>query len=71
MEAIVKQRSETPREILPPFTLPYPLLRHRWWNRSVSQETLAEIVLALVTLTMVGGMLWGFFHALNEWQLGL
>jgi hypothetical protein len=70
MEAIVKHRAETSREILSPFTLPHSFLRHRWWNRSVSQETLAETVLALVTLIMVGGMLWGFFQALNQWHLG-
>jgi len=70
METIVGQRPETSREILPPFTLPYSFLHRRWWNRSVRQETFAELVLALVTLTMVGGMLWGFFQALNQWHLG-
>ena len=71
METIVGQRPETSREILPPFTLPHSFLRRHWWNRSVQQEILAEMVLALVTLTMVGGMLWGFFQALNQWQLGV
>ena len=71
MEAIVKQRAETSREILPPFTRPHSFLHRRWWNRSVQQETFAEMVLALVTLTMVGGMLWGFFQALNQWHLGV
>ncbi len=71
METIVGQRPETSREILSPFTLPYSFLRRPWWNRSVRQETFAEMVLALVTLLMVGGMLWGFFQALNQWQLGV
>jgi hypothetical protein len=70
MEAIVKQRVETSREVLPPFTLPHSFLHRDWWNRSVPQETLAEIVLTAVTLAMVGGMLWGFFQALNQWHLG-
>jgi hypothetical protein len=71
METLVGQRPETSREILPPFTLPYSFSRHSWWNQSAQQETVAELVLALVTLSMVGGMLWGFFQALNQWQLGV
>ncbi|NOT54464.1 MAG: hypothetical protein HOP18_07655 [Deltaproteobacteria bacterium] len=71
METITEQGLETSRGSLPPFTLPYTFNRHHWWNRSVRQETVVEMGLALVTLLMVGGMLWGFFRALNQWQLGV
>lgn len=70
METIAGQGLETSRGTLPPFTLPYCFSRRSWLHRSIQQETLAELVLAVVTLTMVGGMLWGFFRALHQWQFG-
>ncbi len=70
MEAIIGQRTDTAREILPPFTQPHSFLRRRWWNRNVTQENLAELILAVTTLAMVGGMLWGFFQALTHWRFG-
>ncbi len=71
METIVERRSVTSGEIISPFTLPRSFLHRRWWHRSVQQETLAEIVLLLMTFAMVGGMLWGFFQALSQWQSDL
>jgi len=39
-----------------------------WWSRNVQQETLTEVILLLVTLALVGSLLFGFFHALSQWD---
>ena len=68
MEELVEHMMEATPQLERLSVFSGPFAQRGWWSRNVQQETFAEVILLIVTLALVGGLLFGFFHALSQWD---